>query len=222
VVTNEEGVFFTKRNPDRKGAGEGDTVFAIVTEAWKYGEPKTVTLKSVAATEKTSVSVLGQTGEILEYRPQVKPVANFEQTADGLKITAWKAQRLYTNNQWPNPVVIKITNAKPGITPPKVLTVSAKWDAAAQAAVALGMLEDLGKAAAVEVGFQYRIKPEATEFTSRPWKITNLTARTAAGEFTQEIGGLEAGQRYEFRAVVKHPLLTVNGKEQTLTVPAGR
>lgn len=223
VVTNEDGVFFTKQNPKRQTSEkDGDTVFAIVTDAWKFGEPKTITLKSVAATEKTTISVLGQTGEILEYRPQVKPNASFEQTADGLKITAWKAQRLYTNNQWPNPVVIKITHAKSGITPPKVTTIAARWNAANKSVIVQSQLEDLGKAASVEVGVQYRVQPEATEFTSRPWKTTTLLTRTATGEFTQEINGLEAGQRYEFRALVKHPLLTITGKEQTAIVPANR
>jgi alpha-L-fucosidase len=215
VVTNEEGNWFTRSK-------DTDTVYAIVTDEWMYGEPKTVTLRSVTAREKTIVSVLGQTGEILEYRPQVQPRAKWEQTADGLRITAWKAHRLYTNCQWPNPVVIKITYARPGITPPKVTTISAHWKPAAQAAVIRGRLDDLGKAGAVEVGFQYRVKPEATEFTSRPWKMTNLLTRSATGEFTEEISGLEPGKRYEFRAVVKHPLLTTNGKEQILAVPGSR
>jgi alpha-L-fucosidase len=210
VVTNEDGVWFTKN---------GDTVYAIVTDAWKYAEPKTLTLKSVAAAKDTVVSVLGQTGELVEYRPQVKPQAKWEQTSEGLQITAWKAQRLYTNNQWPNPVVLKITHAQPGITPPKVTTVSVRWNAESQTAVAQGNLADLGKAAAVDVGFQYRVKPEATEFTSRPWQMTNLASRNATGDFTQEISGLQFGQRYEFRAVVKHPLLMMNAKEQTLMVP---
>ncbi len=215
VVTNEEGVWFTKKKNE-------DTVYAIVTDDWKYGEPKTVTLKSVAATKDTMVSVLGQTGEILEYRPQVKPQAKFEQTADGLKITAWKAQRLYTNNQWPNPVVLKITRAQPGISPPRVITGSVNWNAQRQTATATGRLDDLGRAAKVEVGFQYRVKPEATEFTSRPWRTTELMSRAATGEFSQDIGGLEPGKRYEFRAIVKHPLLTMNGREQNLTVPASK
>ncbi len=210
VVTNEGDTWFTRN---------GETIYAIVTDTWKYGEPKTITLKSVAATEKTTISVLGQTGEILEYRPQITPHALWKQTENGLQITTWKAQRLYTNNQWPNPVVIKISGAKPGITPPRVITVSAKWQAASKTAVLTGRLDDLGKAASVEVSFQYRVKPEATEFTSRPWRATELLSRTATGEFTQEVNGLEAGQRYEFRAIVKHPLLTLNGNAETLVIP---
>jgi len=223
VVTNEDGIWFTRRNRDREPAArDGDTVYAIITDAWKYGEPKTVTLKSVAASRDTVVSVLGQTGEILEYRPQVAPGAKWEQTAEGLKITAWKAQRLYTNNQWPNPVVIKITHAQSGIAPPKVTAASVRWNAVTRTVVVQASLENLGRAATVEVGFEYRIKPEATEFTARPWKTTDLTSRNATGQFVAEIGGLEPGQRYEFRAIVKHPLLMMNGKAETFTVPAAR
>lgn len=211
VVTNEDGVWFTR--------GRGNTLYAIVTDEWKYATPKTLTLKSVAATDRTEISVLGQTGEIVEYRPQIKPQASFEQTADGLKLTAWKAQRLYTNNQWPNPVVIKLTNVKSGVTPPVIETIGARWDAAKNAAIVDGKLDDLGKAASVEVAFQYRVRPEATEFTSRPWTTTAFAARTAPGTFSQEIRGLEPGQRYQFQAVVRHPLLTLTGKEAVLVVP---
>jgi len=52
--------------------------------------------------------------------------------------------------------------------------------------------------------------------------MTDPTARTATGEFTKEIEGLESGKKYEFRAIVKHPLLMMNSKAETLTVPATR
>jgi len=211
VVTNEGDTWFTRN---------GETLYAIVGGEWKYGDPKTLTLKSVAATAETQISVLGQTGALLEYRPQVKPQALFTQTTEGLKLTAWKAQRLYTNNQWPNPVVIKLTNVKSGVTPPKIETLAARWDAAARAVIVEGRLDDLGKAPTVEVGFQYRVRPEATEFTSRPWTVTALTSLAAPGVFKQEIKGLEPGQRYQFQALIKHPLLTLTAKEVVLTVPA--
>ncbi len=95
---------------------------------------------------------------------------------------------------------------------------SARWNAASNTVVVTGRLDDLGKASSVEVGAQYRIRPEATEFTSRPWQSTPMVTRSATGEFTVEIGGLAAGQRYEFRVIVKHPLLTVTGQEIVLTV----
>src|SRR5581483_4143120 len=182
VVTNEGGVWFTKRKNE-------DTVYAIVTDEWKFGEPKTITLKSVEAAKESAITVLGQTGEILEYKPQVRPSLKWQQTAEGLQITAWKAHRLYTNYQWPNPVVIKITHAKSGVTPPRVATLAGSWNAEKRAAVLRGRLEDLGRASSVRVGFQYRIKPEATEFNERKWQEAGLTLVNAAGEFSTEVTG---------------------------------
>src|SRR5262249_58256307 len=127
VVTNEGDTWFTRN---------GETLYAIVGGEWKYGDPKTLTLKSVAATAQTQISVLGQTGALVEYRPQVKPQASFTQTPEGLKLTAWKAHRLYTNYQWPNPVVIKLTNIKSGVTPPKFETLAGRWDAAEKDVIA--------------------------------------------------------------------------------------
>jgi alpha-L-fucosidase len=204
VVTNEGDTWFTR---------SGETVYAIVGEGWKYGEPKSLLFKSVAATPQTTISVLGQTGEILEYRPQIKPGATWEQTAEGLKVTAWKAQRLYTNNQWPNPVVIRLTNVRAGITPPVVRTISARLNVAQKKVLVEGELTDLGKVSEVEVAVQYRIRPEATEFTSRPWLTSQFTRRQSTGSFTVELTGIESGERFEFRVIVRHPLVTVTGSE---------
>jgi alpha-L-fucosidase len=176
-----------------------ETLYAIVGGEWKYGDPKTLTLKSVTSTAQAQISLLGQTGELPEYRPQIKPQASFTQTPEGLKLTAWKARRLYTNNQWPNPIVIKLTNVKSGVTPPKIETLAARWDAAAKAVILEGRLDDLGKAATVEAGFQHRVRPEATEFTSRPRTAPALTSLVAPGVFKQEIDGLSRSGGISFR-----------------------
>ena len=116
VITNEENIWFTK-------AKDSNTVYAFVTGGvpWLWGEPRTLLLKSVKATAQTTVSVLGQNDKVLEYHPETVPATKWEQTADGLRITAVRAQRLYNDRRWPNPVVLKITNAEPGLTPPVVL-----------------------------------------------------------------------------------------------------
>ncbi|MDP8244447.1 MAG: alpha-L-fucosidase [Candidatus Hinthialibacter antarcticus] len=106
VVTNEGDIWFTKKKDE-------DTVYAIVTKTpWKYGEKKTFSLKSVKATDETVVSVLGQNSEVLEYQPDVIPKTEWSQDEDGLHISAYRAQRLYNDKKWPNPVVLKITNAE--------------------------------------------------------------------------------------------------------------
>ncbi len=107
VVTNEEDIWFTK-------AKNKNTVYAHVTRSpMELGESKTVLLQSVKAMDNTEVKVLGQTGEVLEYHPEVVPKTRWEQTDAGLRVTFTRAQRLHNDRRWPNPVVLKITNARP-------------------------------------------------------------------------------------------------------------
>jgi alpha-L-fucosidase len=204
VITNEGNVWFTRRKNE-------PTLYAFVTRApWKLGEQRTITIKSARATQNTQVSVLGQSGEILEYRPDVIPRTTFTQDQDGLHITATTAQRMYDDRKWSNPVVLKITNVEPALKPPVVLTL------ASQSGELRGELRSLGDAKDVEVGFEYRARKGMTDLYERddPWKPLPLEKRTVPGSFT---GRLPAGVRaddQEFRSVVKHPLLTLYGTER--------
>jgi len=90
-----------------------NAVYAIIAgAAWPKGERRTVTLKTLRAGEGTEVELLGQSGHVLEYRPSVDPKATWHQDQHGLNISAMRAQRLYNNSAWPNPVVIKMTNVE--------------------------------------------------------------------------------------------------------------
>lgn len=87
------------------------TVYAFDTlPPLEMGEWRTIALKSVCATEDTEIEVLGQSGEVLEYQPEVDPKTRWRQDGDELRITFCRAQRLYNNQKWPNPLVLKITN----------------------------------------------------------------------------------------------------------------
>lgn len=106
AVTHEGDVWFTQSR-------HGDTVYAIHTgEPWPYGKRRELVLKSVKASAKTTVSLLGQTGEVLEYQPEAKPACHWEQTPNGLKISAVRAQRIYNDRSWPNPIVLRISHAQ--------------------------------------------------------------------------------------------------------------
>jgi len=108
VATNEGDVFYTYRK-------EAATVYAIVTgEPWPWGERKTISISRVRASEETAITVLGQNDEVLEYRPEADPSTHWKQTESELQISAVRAQRLYNDRTWPNPVVLKITAARPG------------------------------------------------------------------------------------------------------------
>jgi alpha-L-fucosidase len=211
VITNEGDYWFTKKKDE-------DTLYVIVKpkERWKYGEWKDITLHSVRASANTRASVLGQRDEVLEYQPGVVPKTTWKQDAGGLHIRAMRAQRIYNDRKWPNPVVLKLTHVKPALTPPRVMTTGARWSGGS--ATFTGDLRAFGDAPSVEAGFEYR---DATgmDLTERmgPWTPTEMLKRTAPGPYSVTVTGLQAGRVYEFRAVVKHPLLTLYGEEKQFT-----
>ena len=213
VITNENNIWFTRGK-------DSNTVYAFLTRMspWKLGEAKTITLRSVRSTAVTQVSVLGQTDSVVEYRPEVIPKTSWKQDDAGLHITAYRAQRLYTDRRWPNPLVLKITNAVPGLTPPQVETGAAEWNAASRTATLHARLVNLGNVAQVDVGFQYREKKGGTDLSEKtePWADLPDAARTSPGEFSYALSGLVPGRLYEYRARVRHPLITMYGQEKNL------
>jgi alpha-L-fucosidase len=210
VITNENDIWFTRN---------GSTVYAFLTglPTWRLGDAKTFTLHSVRSTAATKVTVLGQSDEIVEYRPGLAPKTTWKQDGDNFQITAYRAQRLYTDRRWPNPVVLKMTNVEPGLSPPEVQTAGAQWDAKSATAVLNGRLLNLGKVGQVDVGFQYREKKGGTDLSEKtePWTDLPGSSRSATGDFQYSLGGLVAAKVYEYRARVKHPLITMYGEERS-------
>ncbi len=72
-----------------------------------------VRLKSVKAGKGTKICVRGQNDKVLEYRTNVIPRTTWRHDEAGLHVTATRAKRLYNDRTWSNPVVLKITKAKP-------------------------------------------------------------------------------------------------------------
>jgi len=212
VVTNEGDVWFTRKKDE-------DTVYAIFTGGeWPLGERRSYSLRSVAATPETRVSLLGQSGELLEYRPDVDARPSWRQDEGGLHLSLMMAQRLYNDRRWPNPVVAKITRARAALAPPAVATGAGERRGDGSRATLRGELLATGGAAEVEVGFQYRRRKGVEELyaSDEPWRETAFVRRTAAGRFEAEVVGLLPEQEYEFRAAARHPLLTVFGEEAEL------
>ena len=106
IVSNEGSLWFTR-------AKDANTVYAFETNVpWEWATWRELTLKSVRATTNTEVEVVGQTGDNRCWSTN-SCKATWEQKPDGLHIRAMFAQRLYTDCKWPNPIVIRITHAKP-------------------------------------------------------------------------------------------------------------
>jgi alpha-L-fucosidase len=214
VITNEQSIWFTK-------AKHEDTVYAIVKQQlpWVRGQWRDFVLKSVQATPRSVVSVLGQNGRVLEYRPEMNPHPTLKQERDGLHVRAMFTQRLQDNSKWPNPIVLKITKVKPAFAPPKVETEGATFDAGTKTASLTGTLRDLAKTPSLEVGFEYRsiVGLDASD-RSIAWRQGPSTTLSAPGNFTLKLPGLNPAGVYEYHAYVKHPLLTIYGADKRLTM----
>ena len=101
----EDNIWFTKSK-------DGTAVYAFVQggDNWPYGTRKDFVFRTLKANENTKVSVLGYGSELVEYRKGFDAAIRVDSTSLGLVVSAVNGQRLYTNNRWPNPLVLKIEN----------------------------------------------------------------------------------------------------------------
>jgi alpha-L-fucosidase len=106
-VIKEDGIWFTQ-------AKSGDAVYAFVQTGknWPYGTRKKVVIKGLEKTDQTKISVLGYGSKVVEYRKNFDAGVRVNSVEEGLEVSAVNGLRLYTNNQWPNPVVLKIENVR--------------------------------------------------------------------------------------------------------------
>lgn len=210
IVTHEGPLWFTKKK-------EKNTVYVFLfgQQNWQRGERRNFVIHSVESTPETKVSVLGMSGEIVEYNPHLRgkayPIA--EQKADGLHLSVMRAQRIYNNHQWPYPLVVKLENVKAGLEPPLLETLKARKEE--NHVVLRGKLHSLGDAESVMVGFEHRpylgwIPENQLSPGDKEWRATPLLRMTKPGEFEMII---EAGtnERQIYRAVVVHPEIRLYG-----------
>lgn len=210
IVTNEQNIWFTKRKDE-------STICAVVAEPWKRGEWKDIVLRSAKATAKTEASVLGQNDRVYEYT-KIVPKTTWKQETDGLHVRAMFAQRLQDNSKWPNPVVLKFTNVEPACTPPRVETAQAVREGSG--VMLQGLLRSLGDAKSVEVRLEYRsLKTLDTNERSGEWKVTPCQRMEAPGAFSAPVAAWARDEPYEFRAAVKHPLLTIYSDARRVRLP---
>ncbi|QHN03226.1 alpha-L-fucosidase [Granulicella sp. WH15] len=210
VVTNEGKVWFT-RSKDKR------SLYAIVDDddaapAWKRGTWREFTLKTVRATSTTTVGLLGQNDQLVEYRPELKPQGSFHQEADGLHVRVMRAQRLRDSDSWPYPSVIKLTNVEEAFAPPTVHTLPPLT--MNNGSITLrGSWQDAADAPGTEFGFDYRLITGEDKLSRlHGWQHLPLQPAAHSGEFSA-VFHPEPGEQYEYRAVLKHPLLMLFGEE---------
>jgi alpha-L-fucosidase len=214
VVAQEGDIWFTKEK-------DGSAVYAFLTRIpdWPRGQRREFLLQSVEATPATRISVLGHGGQLVEYSPDTDATPRFQQTDRGLQISVVRAQRLYNDHKWHNPVVVKLENVRPAFeTPPYVETVRGK--AVSPGRVELeGDLTALGEAGEVTVGFEYQVYGGFAEaMYNTEWTSTETTTMAAPGKFSVEVQGLKPATEYQFRAVVTSPKITMRGDHKRVGV----
>lgn len=205
IVTHEENIWFTA-SKDRK------TVYAIVTDIsdWTKGHRKAFVLGSVKATPETKISVLGQNDKVVEYNPDADATSRFKQTEKGLEISVVRAQRIYNNSKWPNPITVKLENVVPALDPPVIVTENA--GVSGNVASLKGNLVKKGDVASVKVGFEYRPYAGFVEnLYNVDWEKSALIEISEEKEFSIDLMNLEPGITYEYRAVVVHPKMSIYG-----------
>lgn len=207
VVTNEGGLWFT-RSKDRH------TLYVTVegeenTSKWRRGTAREFVLKTVRATARTTVGVLGQNDQLVEYRPNIDAKSTFHQEADGLHVRVVRAQRLRDSDVWPYPSVIRLTDVEEAFTPPVVHTLAATRSGAG---VTLhGDWQDKASTPGVRFGFDYRIiTGEDTQSRLHAWQHLPAQDASRPGEYSAPFQPAQ-GEQYEVRAVLMHPLLTIYG-----------
>jgi len=209
ILPNEKNIWFTYKT-------EENTVYAFLTDIpdWPRGERKEFVLKSVSVSDNTKINVLGQSSELVEYQPQTDAAVYFEEKQDGLHISCVRAQRIYNNHQWPNPLVLKITHAKPALTPPAVQTVDASITETEDSEILFfsGRFLKPGDTDTLKVGFQYReYAGFVEELYSDEWKEIGTIKVPGSGEFGLRAPLKKEGKEYQFRVFADHPKLRVYG-----------
>jgi alpha-L-fucosidase len=72
----------------------------------------------------------------------------------------------------------------------------------------------MGDSSSLKVGFEYRpILGEDVNSRSAVWTPTPTQTLSKPGPFAAHIDGLSPNGKYEFRAVIYHPLLALYGAE---------
>jgi alpha-L-fucosidase len=207
VVSREGDTWFT-------AAGDR-TLYAIITNSadWKEGQRRRFVLRSARSTPATGVSVLGQNSRIIEYK-EADVSSRWRQTDSGLEVSVVKAQRIYDDHRWPNPVVIKLENVEPAFrTAADVHT--------GNSVIADGRPFFTGKVdgswkGVVKKGYFY-YRPYAGQIETlyaAPWKKTDPVTLAPDGSFRLTLSGSDKGQAYEYRAAVSYHGVEINGENK--------
>ncbi len=212
IITNEGDIWFCQSK-------NGQVVYAVLfgQRDWARGERREFTINSVKATDQLKVSVLGQNDKIVEYMG-VDPVTRFDQNSDGLNISVVRAQRIYNNHKWPNPIVLKLEHVEGALEPPVIHTLE-DTELEGRDVTFMVSLDELGDAEKVGVAIQYRKAPTTLNerVAGADWILTETKDVDKPGNYKITIEDMNPGA-YQYRAVVLHPKIMISGEIYTVNI----
>lgn len=214
IVRNEGDLWLTQSK-------DGSTVYAYITNMpdWPRGERRNFLLRSLKTTANTEVSVLGQSGNVVEYKPDVDGTTRFKQTPEGLEISVVRAQRIYNNHKWSNPIVVKFKNVTPAVEPVQFRTVKAEKMSNGNLRLLANILK-LGNGKNYRIGFEYRpVQSSLEEEFNQKWTSTDIYPVAKTGEQSLEIVGtnIQSYDEIEYRAVLYQDGLRIEGDTQKIS-----
>jgi alpha-L-fucosidase len=214
IVRNEGDIWLTQSK-------DGNTVYAYITNMpdWPRGERRNFLLRSIKTTANTEVSVLGQSGNVVEYKPDVDGKTRFKQTPEGIEISVVRAQRIYNNHKWPNPIVVKFKNVTPALEPTQFRTVKAEKLPNGNLRLLANILK-LGNGKNYRIGFEYRpVQSSLEEEFNQKWTSTDIYPVAKTGEQSLEVVGItiQSYDEIEYRAVLYQDGLKIEGDTQKIS-----
>lgn len=208
IITNEDSAWLLRSK-------DGSALYAVLFDQkdWDRGQRREFLLKSVKASPDTTVEVLGQSGELTEYRPDLDAHTYWEQKEDGLHISAMHAQRIYCGIQWRNPLVLKITHPVPAFSPLLVETANDSLTQTETAVTLFAKVDTLGSFDAAHLAFDLREYPGfALSSYETGWQRLPEQTVSAPGTYSYTLEGLKPGVTYQYRAVLFNESNTMRGE----------
>ncbi len=208
IITNEDSAWLLRSKDD-------SALYAVLFDQkdWDRGQRREFLLKSVKASPDTTVEVLGQSGELTEYRPDLDAHTYWEQKEDGLHISAMHAQRIYCGIQWRNPLVLKITHPIPAFSPLLVETANDSLTQTETAVTLFAKVDTLGSFDAARLAFDFREYPGfALSSYETGWQRLPEQTVSAPGTYSYTLEGLKPGVTYQYRAVLFNESNTMRGE----------
>ena len=208
IITNEDSAWLLRSK-------DGSALYAVLFDQkdWDRGQRREFLLKSVKASPDTVVEVLGQTGELTEYRPDLDAHTYWEQQEDGLHISAMHAQRIYCGIQWRNPLVLKITHPIPAFSPLLVETENDRLTQDASSVTLFAKVDTLGSFESARLAFDFREYPGfALSSYETGWQRLPEQTVSVPGIYSYTLEGLKPGITYQYRAVLFNESNTMRGE----------